>query len=113
MASARASADLEPVGELKFGQVGIANLRLKRLDRDTLAAELAHKVASAPQLFARAPVVLDLSPGEHETLLQHEAALHRLGFEIADFGATQASISIRVAQLSAFAGRGTARSAVL
>ncbi|UXI69583.1 septum site-determining protein MinC [Tahibacter amnicola] len=53
--------NLEPVGELKFGQVGIANLRLKSLDLDTLAQELAQKVSSAPQLFARAPVVLDLS----------------------------------------------------
>lgn len=61
MAATRIAAALEPVGELKFGQVGIANLRLKRLDLDALAAELAQKVTSAPQLFARAPVVLDLS----------------------------------------------------
>ncbi|MEO8669710.1 MAG: septum site-determining protein MinC [Tahibacter sp.] len=51
----------EPVGELKFGQVGIANLRLKILDPAALDAELAHKLATAPQLFSRAPVVLDLS----------------------------------------------------
>jgi septum site-determining protein MinC len=61
MASARNAGVLEPAGELKFGQVGIANLRLKRLDLDELAAELAQKVASAPQLFQRTPVVLDLS----------------------------------------------------
>lgn len=51
----------EPVGELKFGQVGIANLRIKHLDLAALAQELAHKVDTAPQLFRRAPVVLDLS----------------------------------------------------
>jgi septum site-determining protein MinC len=51
----------EPVGELKFGQVGIANLRLKSLDDDTLAQELRQKLDTAPQLFQRAPVVLDLS----------------------------------------------------
>ena len=61
MASARGAAVLEPAGELKFGQVGIANLRLKRLDLDGLAQELAQKIATAPQLFARTPVVLDLS----------------------------------------------------
>lgn len=52
---------LEPVAEIKFGQVGIANLKLKRLDPDGLAAELAEKVESAAKLFLRAPVVLDLS----------------------------------------------------
>ena len=29
--TAAALADLEPVAEIKFGQVGIANLKLKRL----------------------------------------------------------------------------------
>ena len=52
---------LEPVAEIKFGQVGIANLKLKRLDADALAAELRDKVESAAKLFLRAPVVLDLS----------------------------------------------------
>jgi septum site-determining protein MinC len=58
---ARTLPNFEPVGELKFGQVGIANLRLKSLDGDTLAQELKHKLDTAPQLFQRAPVVLDLS----------------------------------------------------
>jgi septum site-determining protein MinC len=61
MASASVAAVLEPVGELKFGQVGIANLRLKRFDLAALAAELQAKLVAAPQLFTRAPVVLDLS----------------------------------------------------
>lgn len=52
---------LEPVAEIKFGQVGIANLKLKRLDADALLGELRDKVASAEKLFLRAPVVLDLS----------------------------------------------------
>ncbi|MBN8728646.1 MAG: septum site-determining protein MinC [Xanthomonadales bacterium] len=55
------AATLEPVAEIKFGQVGIANLRLKRLDAEALAAELADKVAQAAKLFLHAPVVLDLS----------------------------------------------------
>lgn len=58
---ARATSTLEPIGELKFGQVGIANLRIKHLDLPALAQELTQKVAAAPQLFRRAPVVLDLS----------------------------------------------------
>ncbi len=59
--TAAALADLEPVAEIKFGQVGIANLKLKRLNPDALAAELRAKVENAEKLFLRAPVVLDLS----------------------------------------------------
>jgi len=55
------SAAAEPILELKFGQVGIANLRLFAFDPAALQAELAGKVAAAPQLFGRAPLVLDLS----------------------------------------------------
>src|SRR5207237_8556326 len=47
--------------ELKFGQVGIANLRVFDCDVAALQAELSARVRAAPQLFARAPLVLDLS----------------------------------------------------
>lgn len=53
--------NFEQAAELKFGQVGIANLRLKRFDADAMSIELAAKLASAPHLFSRTPVVLDLS----------------------------------------------------
>lgn len=52
---------LEPVADIKIGQVGIANLRLKRLDPEELQRDLTAKVQHAPNLFSRAPVVLDLS----------------------------------------------------
>ena len=51
----------ELVADIKFGQVGIANLRLKRLDAEELERELAEKVQNAPNLFRHAPVVIDLS----------------------------------------------------
>lgn len=54
-------AAIEPLLELKFGQVGIANLRLNLADPQALRAEIEQKVSAAPQLFGRAPVVLDLS----------------------------------------------------
>src|SRR5882724_274167 len=54
------SAAAEPAFELKFGQVGIASLRLRTCDPQALQSELAGKVAAAPQLFGRAPLVLDL-----------------------------------------------------
>jgi septum site-determining protein MinC len=52
---------LELVADIKFGQVGIANLRLKRLEPEELERELAEKVENAPNLFRHAPVVVDLS----------------------------------------------------
>jgi septum site-determining protein MinC len=51
--------DYEPAGELKIGQVGIANLRVRTLDVAQLAAEMRDRVARAPKLFARAAVVVD------------------------------------------------------
>ncbi|HEU0151818.1 MAG TPA: septum site-determining protein MinC, partial [Arenimonas sp.] len=51
--------DYEQAGELKFGQVGIANLRVRTLDPARLGAEMAERVQRAPKLFARAAVVLD------------------------------------------------------
>jgi len=55
------AAAIEPILELKFGQVGIANLRLNVNDAAALREEIEQKVAAAPQLFGRAPVILDLS----------------------------------------------------
>ena len=47
--------------ELKFGQVGIASVRVRRDDAAALHQELERRVRAAPQLFERAAVVLDLS----------------------------------------------------
>lgn len=49
----------EQAGELKFGQVGIANLRIRTLDVAQLAAEMRERIERAPKLFARAAVILD------------------------------------------------------
>lgn len=54
-----ANMDYEQAGELKFGQVGIANLRVRTLDVGRLAEEMADRVRRAPRLFARAAVVVD------------------------------------------------------
>jgi septum site-determining protein MinC len=59
---ASAPSDLpnyEQAGELKFGQVGIANLRVRTLDVAQLAREMRERVERAPRLFARAAVILD------------------------------------------------------
>lgn len=54
-----AAADYEPAGELKIGQVGIANLRVRTLDVDRLGSEMRDRVARAPKLFERAAVIVD------------------------------------------------------
>ena len=56
---ASAEFDYEQAGELKIGQVGIANLRVRVLDADRLAGEMRERVVRAPKLFGRAAVVLD------------------------------------------------------
>jgi len=47
--------------DLRFGQVGIACVRVRRVDAAALCDELERRVRAAPAMFARAAVVLDLS----------------------------------------------------
>lgn len=54
-----AADSLEQAGELKFGQVGIANLRIRTFNVATLIAEMHERVQRAPKLFERAAIVLD------------------------------------------------------
>ena len=54
-----ANPNYEQAGELKIGQVGIANLRVRTLDVEKLAEEMRDRVARAPKLFARAAVIVD------------------------------------------------------
>ena len=79
-----AAVDYAQAGELKFGQVGIANLRVRTLDVVQLATEMRERVQRAPNLFGRVAVVLDFgglskvpSPEEARTLVKglHEAGV--------------------------------------
>ncbi len=49
----------ETAGELKIGQVGIANLKIRKLDIPALAEEMRQRVTRAPKMFERAPVIVD------------------------------------------------------
>lgn len=60
MTSSR-TTNSEEACDLRFGQVGMACVRVRRADAAALCEELERRVHSAPQLFARAAVVLDLS----------------------------------------------------
>ncbi len=57
--------DYEQAGELKIGQVGIANLRIRTLDVPRLVREMQERVARAPKLFGRAAVILDFGGLSH------------------------------------------------
>ncbi len=48
-------------GELRFAQLGIAQFALRSADPAAVHAEIAARIAAAPTLLTRAPVVLDLS----------------------------------------------------
>ena len=56
---ALAANDYEQAGELKIGQVGIANLRVRTLDVAQLVREMRERVERAPKLFGRAAVIVD------------------------------------------------------
>ena len=59
MSVTSANLDYEQAGELKIGQVGIANLRVRTLDVEQLSREMRERVERAPKLFGRAPVIID------------------------------------------------------
>jgi DNA mismatch repair protein MutL len=54
------------------------------------------------------PVVLEIAPGEHQTLVTHAAALARLGFELEDFGGS----SVRVLAVPAILDWNTSEAAL-
>jgi DNA mismatch repair protein MutL len=59
-----------------------------------LFEQISERLKSRPLESQRmlTPVVLDVSAGEHQTLLSHADALGRFGFEIADFGASSLQV---------------------
>lgn len=56
----------QPPLEIRFGQVGLAQVRIRTTDPGAILDELTGRVATAPQFFERAPVCLDLSALEKE-----------------------------------------------
>ncbi len=64
--SKAAAAARESACEIRFGQVGLAQVRLRTIDPTAVYDELAARSASAPQMFERIAVCLDLSALEKE-----------------------------------------------
>src|SRR5690606_12102274 len=56
----------EAACQIRFGQVGLAQLRIHTTDPDALLSELTARIAAAPQLFERAGICLDLSTLERQ-----------------------------------------------
>src|ERR1700754_2225142 len=56
----------QPPLEIRFGQVGLAQVRIRTTDAGVILDELTGRVASAPQFFERTAVCLDLSALEKE-----------------------------------------------
>jgi septum site-determining protein MinC len=67
------AANYELAGDLKIGQVGIANLRVRTLDVARLGAEMRDRVSRAPKLFERAAVIVDFGalPGTPDAATAH------------------------------------------
>lgn len=71
------SSALDTACEVRFGQVGLVQLRLRSTDSKVIHDELSARIAAAPQLFERAAACLDLSALES----QPEESLARELFE--------------------------------
>jgi septum site-determining protein MinC len=56
----------ETACEIRFGQVGLAQVRLRSIDAAAVHDEIAARLATAPQMFERTAVCLDLSALEKE-----------------------------------------------
>ena len=56
----------EPAFEIRFGQVGLAQMRIRSADAEAVRAQLTARVAAAPALFERAALCLDLSSLDHD-----------------------------------------------
>ena len=56
-----ASALAQPIIDIRYGQVGLVQVRLHTTDRGAIIDELSGRVATTPHFFRRTGVCLDLS----------------------------------------------------
>ena len=56
----------------------------ERILFEQISERLTNRALESQRLLS--PIVLEVSPGEHQTLLSHASALVRFGFELEDFG---------------------------
>jgi septum site-determining protein MinC len=70
-----AEAVREPALEIRFGQVGLAQVRIRTVEAGTILDELTGRLAAAPQFFERTAVCLDLSALEKEPTVDEMRAV--------------------------------------
>jgi DNA mismatch repair protein MutL len=63
----------------------------ERILFEQIAERLTTRSIESQRLLT--PVVVELGAGEHQTLLQHAAALEQFGFDIGDFGGTSLAVT--------------------
>jgi DNA mismatch repair protein MutL len=63
----------------------------ERILFEQISARLTTRPLESQRLLT--PIILDADPGEHQTILQHRAALGQLGFDVEDFGGSSLRIS--------------------
>lgn len=88
----------EQAGELKIGQVGIANLRIKLLDIPQLSAEMRERVERAPKMFEHAAIILDF--GSLSRCPSVEVATELLG-ALRDCGVLPIALAVGTSEIEA------------
>jgi DNA mismatch repair protein MutL len=63
----------------------------ERILFEQISERLTNRAVESQRLLT--PIVLEMSPGERETVLQHAADLSRLGFEVEEFGGASLRVS--------------------
>ncbi|OPZ13547.1 MAG: Septum site-determining protein MinC [Alphaproteobacteria bacterium ADurb.BinA280] len=94
------TSNYEQAGELKIGQVGIANLRIKTMDVAKLAAEMRERVLRAPKMFEHAAVILDF--GSLSRCPNAEAAAD-LVKQLRDAGVLPVALAVGTSDIEALA----------
>jgi septum site-determining protein MinC len=61
-----ADAASQPALEIRFGQIGLAQMRLRTTDPGVIVDELTGRIAAAPRFFERAALCLDLGALGHD-----------------------------------------------
>lgn len=97
-----AKMDTTDACDLRFGQVGIACVRVRRVDAAALCDELERRVRAAPQMFARAAVVLDLS---HLLDLPDDGAVDALLEAVRSAGMLPVGLAYGTSETEALASR--------
>jgi DNA mismatch repair protein MutL len=63
----------------------------ERILFEQIAERLTSRTIESQRLLA--PIVVELGPGAHQTLIQHAATLAEFGFELEDFGGTSLAVA--------------------